>query len=369
MKKFSELDEAYFKVEVEGLPDMFIEADSEAGVKQELRKKLKKADDIKSVKRTTPTAVKNYFRDILKGDQDAGTEVNEDIEFTGFEQHITEQALYEEFLQEKLIMLSNGANYGQIVFLAGGAGSGKGFASDNFMEKSKFKVRDVDEWKRMFLKINKLTDKYPEIKGLDLRKPADVGKLHDFVDKKNIKDKSMQQLLSGMKNKETLPNIMFDITAKDVKSIYKMMPDLLRAGYNPANIHLVWVLTDYKVAIKANSERDRVVPDDIMFQTHNGAANTMYNMVKGIGMKLAINGAIHVILNNRENTIFFDKEGTNGQKTIKDFKYLTLKERGKSMKKEGDVAKQLYHWIADNIPATELKAMLKDQGFGKKDKK
>ena len=49
-----------------------------------------------------------------------------------FKQHINEEKLFEEFLEEKLIMLSNGKKYGQIVFLAGGAGSGKGFAMFNF---------------------------------------------------------------------------------------------------------------------------------------------------------------------------------------------------------------------------------------------
>ena len=39
-----------------------------------------------------------------------------------------EKCLLEEYqqLDEKLIMFNNGARYGQIVFLAGGAGSGKG---------------------------------------------------------------------------------------------------------------------------------------------------------------------------------------------------------------------------------------------------
>ena len=36
-------------------------------------------------------------------------------------------------LEEKLILYNNGAKYGQVVFLAGGAGSGKGFAISNFM--------------------------------------------------------------------------------------------------------------------------------------------------------------------------------------------------------------------------------------------
>jgi len=147
----------------------------------------------------------------------------------------------QEYLEEKLLLINNGKKYGQIVFLAGGAGSGKGFASTNFMEKEKFKVRDVDEWKTAFMKIGALKNKYPEIKGLHLKKPADVAKLHAFIEKLGIKDNTMNALLSGMKNKSVLPNIMFDITGKNINSIAKMMPNLLNAGYNPADIHMVWV--------------------------------------------------------------------------------------------------------------------------------
>ena len=43
-------------------------------------------------------------------------------------------------LEEKLIVYGGGKKYGQIVFLAGGAGSGKGFASEKFMQKELFKV-------------------------------------------------------------------------------------------------------------------------------------------------------------------------------------------------------------------------------------
>ena len=38
-------------------------------------------------------------------------------------------------LEEKLILFNGGKNYGQIVFMAGGAGSGKGFAIQNFMNQ------------------------------------------------------------------------------------------------------------------------------------------------------------------------------------------------------------------------------------------
>ena len=63
------------------------------------------------------------------------------------------QFLAEQYLEEKLIMYNQGKRYGQIVFLAGGAASGKGFAIRNFMEKEKFKVRDVDAWKTAFMTL------------------------------------------------------------------------------------------------------------------------------------------------------------------------------------------------------------------------
>lgn len=284
-----------------------------------------------------------------------------------------------EYLEEKLLLINNGKKYGQIVFLAGGAGSGKGFASTNFMEKEKFKVRDVDEWKTAFMKIGTIKNKYPEIQGLNLKKPADVSKLHAFIEKLGIKDNTMNALLSGMKNKSVLPNIMFDITAKDINSISKMMPNLLNAGYNPANIHMVWVLTDYQLAVTNNRTRPRIVRDDILFQTHTGAANTMFDLIKNKGKKLAINGEIKVILNNLENTIHWkdDDAGVSpanrtsgkyikskdGEKlgVIKDFTYITIKRRGKPNKTPDQIMQQLYQWIVNNIPESELQKELEDR--------
>ena len=307
-----------------------------------------------------------------------------------FSNYITEQ----QDLQEKLILLSNGKKYGQICFLAGGAGSGKGFAATNFMEKNKFKVRDVDEWKKSFVKLANIVanpeklipggitpnpEKYKEIKNLDLTKPEDVFTLHKFVDAMGIKDRTLGLLLDGMAKKETLPNIMFDITAKNINDIAKFMPRLMLAGYNPANVHLVWVLTNYEVAISNNMDpsRGRIVPADIMLDTHKGAAQTMFEMIQGTGRKIQLNGQIHVILNNRENTVFFkNAKGKNerisaitGKKNddvIKDFKYLTLKDRGKGMKSEKAIQQQIYSWIVDNIPTGDLLKGLKDRGNIKK---
>ena len=209
--------------------------------------------------------------------------------------------LAEQYLEEKLLMYNQGKRYGQIVFLAGGAGSGKGFAISNFMEKEKFKIRDVDEWKKAFQFLADTTSAYPEIAGLKLRNPQDVQKLHTFVKDKGIKSKTLDLLLKDVNTKH-LPNIMFDITMKDATDIGEALPKLLETGYNPRNIHLTWVLTNYAVAIVNNRNRKRVVPEDIMLLSHEGAAASMYKVIKGY-LPRGLNGGVRVILNNRENSI------------------------------------------------------------------
>ena len=221
----------------------------------------------------------------------------------------TSMKTFSQYLEEKLILYGQGKKYGQIVFLAGGAGSGKGFAISNFMEKEKFKIRDVDEWKKSFIKMADLQDKHPEIKGLNLKNPKDVYKIHIFVKKLGIKDKSLDIMLADA-NTDRLPNIMFDITMKDVSDIGDIIPKLEKAGYDSKNIHLTWVLTDYSVAIVNNRNRDRVVPEDIMLLSHEGAATNMYDVIKG-KLPRGLNGGVRVVLNNRENTIPYLDPKTN----------------------------------------------------------
>ena len=269
------------------------------------------------------------------------------------------QFLAEKYLEEKLIMYNQGKRYGQVVFLAGGAGSGKGFAIRNFMEKEKFKVRDVDEWKRAFMKMADLQGKYPEIKGLNLKNSNDVAKIHMFVKKMGIKDKTIDLMLADA-NSRHLPNIMFDITMKDANDIDQYMPKLIKAGYDAKNIHLTWVLTNYAVAIVNNRNRPRVVADDIMLLSHEGAATSMYEVIKG-KLPRGLNGSVRVILNNLENTIAWVDPDTKkpmltkqGNIKVKDFTYLTLKKEGKSIGPEMDVKRQILGWIAANVPDTKL---------------
>ena len=136
------------------------------------------------------------------------------------------------------------------------------------------------------------------------------------------------------------------------------MPELIRVGYEPNNIHLTWVLTNYQVAIRNNKMRARTVPEDILLSTHTGAAQTVFKLVKD-GTPKEINGRVDVILNNRENLVLWaDKDGQPIRNskgfTVKDFTYLNLKEPGKPSKKEIEVKKQLLTWIRENTPEGAL---------------
>ena len=290
-------------------------------------------------------------------------------------------------LVEKQILYNNGARYGQIVFLAGGAGSGKGFAIKHFMQGEEFKIRDVDELKIAFQKLDELgkfstkdlLDKYGDkisqrdrdliqkevldkglkMSELNLKTPTHVYILHVLVRATGAKDKTLELMLAGAE-KGQLPNILFDSTFKDVEDMEKVLPLLLKAGYEPKNIHLTWVLTNYQIAIKNNKSRSRVVPEDILLATHKGAAETVYSLIN-TGLPADVNGGIYVILNNPENTILIVDPKTakpyrdkRGNPVIKDFKYLVMKEPNKPAKKEIELKKQLLTWIRDNTPPDSL---------------
>ena len=331
---------------------------------------------------------------------------------------VGDNALFEsEQLDEKLITFSNRKPYGQIVFMAGGAGSGKGFAINNFIDAAGFKVRDVDEMKTAVAKLdklgkfsidawykkygNKLSDKPGKDGGLSpkahieefvlgkgmtiadiadvnhkdkgLKNPNNVASLHYIVDAMGLKDKWVINMLSGKTNKETLPNLLFDITAKKVNSITEVVKPLIDAGYDSNNIHLIWVLTKYSIAVEQNKERDRVVPADIQLDTHEGASTTIWSVLTK-QLPKGINGRIDVILNNEQNTIFHripslrktdakgkeDNTAIGNSKSMKGdfgkigvvsgFLSLPIKKQGGGILPEKIWKDMLYNWIKSNAP-------------------
>jgi len=292
------------------------------------------------------------------------------------------EVINEELIVEKLITYSNRAPYGQVVFLAGGAGSGKGFAISNFLDSAGFKVRDVDEMKKQLqilnrmgkITIDQIITKYGKsmtakdveniravqsdgykLQNMDLKKPTHVMALHALVKAVGIKDKSLANMMAAQTNPEVLPNIMFDITAKDISDITEVLPQLVAVGYKPQNIHLTWILTNYMVAMDNNKQRARMVPEDILLKTHEGASNTIWGIVTR-ALPKNMNGRVDVVLNNPENTVYMkDAEGKEitgpkGQKYPSDFLSLPLKKAGSSVYPESLWKEILFKWVKENAP-------------------
>lgn len=72
MKKFKEyLGEAFFKVNIPDVAPTFVEAGSEAEVKQNMRKVLK-PDVVKDleIERVTPAKMKKMYRDMAQGKEE-----------------------------------------------------------------------------------------------------------------------------------------------------------------------------------------------------------------------------------------------------------------------------------------------------------
>lgn len=79
--------------------------------------------------------------------------------------------------------------------------------------------------------------------------------------------------------------------------------------------------------VKQNKKRDRVVPDDVLLLTHEGAAKTIWSILTG-GLPKGLNGRIDVILNNRENTVMFkDSKGNEMEGAVKGFLSLPVKKQ------------------------------------------
>jgi|TARA_R110002167_G_scaffold4993_1_gene23245 hypothetical protein len=300
------------------------------------------------------------------------------------------EVLNEEQLDEKLITYNNRKPYGQVVFLVGGAGSGKGFAGSNFLDSAGFKVRDVDEMKKQLQVLNRMgkitvadilkkhgnkikpanlelinkvfNTELPRggrqtIRNLNLKDPDHVATLHYLVKAMGIKDKSLINMLSASNNSETLPNIMFDITAKDLSDITDILPLLKNTGYSPKNVHLTWILTNYVTAMENNKGRERMVPEDTLLKTHEGASNTIWSLLTR-ALPKSMDGRADVILNNPQHTVFHkDSDGKTIKGAVKGFLTLPIKKAGGGIFPEKVWKTQLFNWIKDNAPDAITKNM------------
>lgn len=264
-------------------------------------------------------------------------------------------------LIEKLITLGGQAypKFGNIIIMAGGAGSGKGFVKDNLIGAEGF-VFDVDALKTLAAKTPAIRKKVKDELGVDLenlaanlKNPDNVAKLHEIIgDYLNLDDKRMKVVYTSIlsADPERKPNLIFDVTLKDLRKLEKLTRQVKQLGYANTNIHLVWVVNDIEVAKAQNAKRDRTVPVEILVNTHRGASQTMLDIINmGKQLKTYLDGDIVFAFNKVGVDSSLVKSGRGGQ-YIKDANYFYVKRKGQDVVSQANLSKDLRYKIASYVP-------------------
>ena len=276
----------------------------------------------------------------------------------------SEETSFKDFLLNEVLITFNKRAYpkfNNVVILAGGAGSGKGFILSNLLG-IEGKVFDVDEMKKLVIASSKLAAKVKsetgeDLKNFDLRNPKNVSRIHEIVggdlriDKKFLKS-SFRSVAESHPDRK--PNLIFDVTLKDLSKLSKLSDRLVDHGYDKKNIHIVWVMNEFNVAVQQNAGRSRVVPDDILLATHEGASLTMKKLLDmGSRLKRYMDGDIHIAFNKVGVDSNLAKSKRGG-KYITKSEYITVKRSGKSQISTKQLDKGILNKIRKYVPKTEV---------------
>ena len=280
----------------------------------------------------------------------------------------SEEQLYEELLNELAIQFGGRkqTQFNQVLILAGGAGSGKGFIKNNMVDLAG-KTFDVDELKKAVMDSEMMfRDKKIKDMNLDLKKPKDVKLLHNIVSVEFGLDRKLQSTMFKSimaADPRRKPNLIFDVTLKDLKKLKNISDNVQQLGYDKKDIHIVWVLTKLNVAMKQNLERDRVVPEDILMDTHRGVANVMKGIFSGlIQARTYMDGYFFIVPNVQDvdNEVkfsgnigdFFNRGKEKGGYFFfkKADTYFKIKDRGSKFISWSDFSDKLKQKIKQYIP-------------------
>ena len=259
-----------------------------------------------------------------------------------------------------------------VLILAGGAGSGKGLVRNKVLFFDG-KVFDVDDLKALTINYGKFRPNDPlavdfkdrfgySLADVDLKNPQHVSDVHEFVELKDFSAKRTKAFFKGLKDNTAMqkPNVIFDVTMKDLKKFKKCCKTALDAGYDKKNIHLVWVVNSFAQAIANNASRDRSVSQNILFDTHTGVAMTMNDIIgytKHIYLNSWLDGDVWIVFAKNGDDIIFkkselvdDPDDSKVPKVLEDFTAYQLKKQGEPMKPYKYVEDWVKHKLAQYLP-------------------
>ena len=273
--------------------------------------------------------------------------------------------------------------FNNVLIAAGGAGSGKGFVLNNVL-LFKGKTFDVDALKTNILRFGSKEEskiwqefkKFAEKEGyvktnlndLNLENSKDVSILHEFSKAMGYDDKFKELFFKVSRESKNKPNVIFDVTLKDIKAIDEINNYIKLGKYDNKNVHLVWILNSFDIALKQNNQRERQVSLEIMAKTHEGAALTMREILENSEKyRDVIDGDIwivpnqvkvdsSVIQNNGNEIEWKGKKYSRNAETKKKnmvidrYSAICIKKSGKPAMKYEEIEKSLIEKIREYIP-------------------
>ncbi|URP85977.1 hypothetical protein ECF1_0025 [Enterobacter phage EC-F1] len=265
-------------------------------------------------------------------------------------------------LDEALITFGGKAypKFGQVVILAGGAGSGKGFTLEKLLGIEGITL-DVDALKKLVMGSTKLAAEIKaktghDVKTMNLKNPDNVATLHHVIaDVFNVSNKNQARVYAGIAAapEDRKPNLIFDVTLKSMSKLASIARDVETLGYKKENIHIVWVMNDVHIAMQQNLKRDRVVPKEILMDTHEGAALTMAKILNmGDSLKQYMDGDIWISFNKVGIDSEIKKSDKGGMFVVKS-NYIKVKAKGKPQKSIDQLDKELVAKVAAYAPKTD----------------
>lgn len=271
-----------------------------------------------------------------------------------------------DIVSEKLVTFGGGRpEFNQVVIMAGGAGSGKGFVLSKLIG-IEGKVFDVDVVKTLLINSTKYADRVKkemgvDVKRLDLKTDVDVSTLHQIEKDLNISDKRVDILFKSIaQTPDAKPNLIFDVTLKDIEKLKEISDAVIEIGYKKENIHVVWVINELQTAIDQNAQRSRRVKSDILMKTHEGVSATVAKIIKNENVKLFMDGDFWLVFNKKGVDSFMHKSELGGS-YVKDALYFKIKDKKGQMLTLDEIADKTLKFMGMEISVVDkIKAYVPD---------
>jgi hypothetical protein len=229
---------------------------------------------------------------------------------------------FSKYLSEAYISPNNGAKYGQVIFLVGGAASGKSTAIRKFINSGSYKTLNPDGIKDLMRQASERGMKgYEDLAGVDPNTPKGAATYHKKMRDADLSSRYSKRIMTDPnRSSDAYPNLLFDRTFSYAGEIEKISKSLIRYGYKSENIHVVYVFTDVNIALNRNRERSRTLADDIVVQSTKGAKRNFIDLLFQRMKAAPVNGDFYMIVNER---------------------VISIKKSGKRVDRSGEVAKKV----------------------------